>query len=76
MDNLNNKNGMPLLGDSFPKMTVQTTRGEYELPTYYKGKWFIFFSHPAVVQPPINWTRVFFSIKRKKLKRGTIEYSG
>lgn len=51
MDNLNNKNGMPLLGDSFPKMTVQTTRGEYELPTHYKGKWFVFFSHPADFTP-------------------------
>lgn len=51
MDNLNNKKRMPLLGDSFPKMTVQTTRGEFELPAYYKGKWFVFFSHPADFTP-------------------------
>ena len=29
MENLNEKKGMPLLGDGFPEMTVQTTRGVF-----------------------------------------------
>ena len=40
------ESGFPLLGDKFPKMKVQTTHGEKELPKDYKGKWFVLFSHP------------------------------
>lgn len=42
---------MPLLGDPFPKMKVQTTHGEMELPKAYQGKWFVLFSHPADFTP-------------------------
>lgn len=50
MENENNK-GMPLLGDDFPKMTVQTTHGVIELPKHFSGKWFVLFSHPADFTP-------------------------
>jgi len=42
---------MPLLGDPFPNMKVQTTHGEKNLPDDYKGKWFVLFSHPADFTP-------------------------
>jgi len=45
------KIGMPLLGDLFPEMKVQTTRGIFDLPTHFKGKWFVLFSHPADFTP-------------------------
>jgi peroxiredoxin (alkyl hydroperoxide reductase subunit C) len=38
---------MPLIGDKFPTLKVQTTEGKMNLPDDYKGKWFILFSHPA-----------------------------
>ena len=41
------KMGMPLIGDEFPKMKVQTTKGMMKLPKAFKGKWFVLFSHPA-----------------------------
>ena len=43
--------GMPLIGDKFPEMTVQTTHGKIELPKAFEGKWFILFSHPADFTP-------------------------
>ncbi|NPA06860.1 MAG: peroxiredoxin [Chloroflexi bacterium] len=42
---------MPLLGDPFPKMTVQTTHGPLTLPDDMKGSWFVLFSHPADFTP-------------------------
>lgn len=47
MDEIN----MPLLGDRFPEMKVQTTHGMKNLPGDYEGKWFILFSHPADFTP-------------------------
>nr|WP_321465094.1 peroxiredoxin [uncultured Desulfobulbus sp.] len=42
---------MPLLGDRFPEMTVQTTHGPMTLPDDMDGKWFVLFSHPADFTP-------------------------
>ncbi|MCK9335947.1 MAG: peroxiredoxin, partial [Candidatus Cloacimonetes bacterium] len=44
-------NGMPLLGDKFPKLEVVTTRGKKVLPDDMAGKWFVLFSHPADFTP-------------------------
>jgi len=45
------KNHMPLLGDDFPKMKVQTSHGLMNLPDDLKGSWFVLFSHPADFTP-------------------------
>ena len=45
------KTSMPLLGDDFPELKVQTTHGPMSLPADFKGKWFILFSHPADFTP-------------------------
>ena len=42
---------MPLLGDDFPEMHVQTSHGEMNIPKDQKGKWFVLFSHPADFTP-------------------------
>ncbi len=42
---------MPRLGEKFPDMQVQTTRGVLKLSDAYHGKWFILFSHPADFTP-------------------------
>ncbi len=42
---------MPLIGDKFPEMEVQTTHGKMKLPEAFKGQWFILFSHPADFTP-------------------------
>lgn len=45
------KINMPLLGDKFPDLKVQTTHGPMNLPDDLKGKWFVLFSHPADFTP-------------------------
>ncbi len=42
---------MPLLGDDFPELEVQTTQGPKKIPADYRGKWFVLFSHPADFTP-------------------------
>ncbi|MFP4346267.1 MAG: peroxiredoxin [Anaerolineales bacterium] len=42
---------MPLIGDKFPTMKVQTTHGMMTLPDAFEGQWFILFSHPADFTP-------------------------
>jgi peroxiredoxin (alkyl hydroperoxide reductase subunit C) len=46
-----NKVSMPLLGDRFPTLEVNTTHGPKTLPDDYKGSWFVLFSHPADFTP-------------------------
>jgi peroxiredoxin (alkyl hydroperoxide reductase subunit C) len=45
------KVNMPLLGDDFPELNVQTTHGPMSIPNDLKGKWFVLFSHPADFTP-------------------------
>ena len=42
---------MPLLGDPFPSMQVQTTHGPMNIPEDFRGSWFVLFSHPADYTP-------------------------
>lgn len=42
---------MPLLGDTFPELRVQTTHGPMNIPGDLKGSWFVLFSHPADYTP-------------------------
>jgi peroxiredoxin (alkyl hydroperoxide reductase subunit C) len=43
--------GMPLLGDTFPKLEVLTSHGRMTIPDDLKGSWFVLFSHPADYTP-------------------------
>lgn len=45
------KVNMPLLGDEFPELNVQTTHGPMNIPSDLKGHWFVLFSHPADFTP-------------------------
>ena len=47
------KIGIPLIGDKFPKMEVTTTFGPITLPddAIKGGDWFVLFSHPADFTP-------------------------
>jgi len=76
MENLNEKKGMPLLGDSFPVMEVQTTRGKINLPSHFKGKWFILFSHPADFTPVCTTEFIAFQQRYDKFKALNCELIG
>jgi len=54
---------MPLIGDKFPEMEVQTTHGMLKLPEAFAGKWFILFSHPADFTPVC--TTEFYAFQKR-----------
>lgn len=54
---------IPLLGDEFPEMTVNTTEGVMHLPQDMKGSWFVLFSHPADFTPVCTTEFVGFQAK-------------
>jgi len=44
-------NHLPLIGEEAPSFEADTTQGRIRFPGDYKGKWVIFFSHPADFTP-------------------------
>lgn len=42
---------IPFIGEKAPAFTAETTQGEIRFPDHFKGKWVIFFSHPADFTP-------------------------
>ena len=67
---------MPLLGDDFPEMTVQTTHGQMNLPGDFKGKWFVLFSHPADFTPVCTTEFVGFQQRFEEFKKLDCELVG
>jgi len=63
------KINMPLLGDDFPQMTVQTTHGKMNIPDDFKGKWFVLFSHPADFTPVCTTEFVAFQKRYEEFEK-------
>ncbi len=55
---------MPLLGEKFPSIEVQTTHGAMKFPEDKRGKWVVLFSHPADFTPVC--TTEFVSFQKHK----------
>jgi len=73
---MENFNRMPLLGDDFPQIKVVTTHGEMELPSAYKGKWFVLFSHPADFTPVCTTEFVAFQKRYDEFRALNCELIG
>ena len=67
---------MPLLGEKFPEVKVQTTHGQMTLPNDYEGKWFVLFSHPADFTPVCTTEFVAFAKKADEFKKMGVELIG
>jgi len=67
---------IPLLGDNFPEMEVQTTHGPMKLPSHFEGKWFVLFSHPADFTPVCTTEFVAFQNRYDKFKALNCELIG
>jgi peroxiredoxin (alkyl hydroperoxide reductase subunit C) len=72
----NEKKSMPLLGDKFPEMTVQTTLGMMKLPDAYTGKWFVLFSHPADFTPVCTTEFIAFQTRYDRFRALNCELIG
>jgi peroxiredoxin 2/4 len=67
---------MPLLGERFPEITVQTTHGKKKLPDEYAGKWFVLFSHPADFTPVCTTEFVAFQKRYDQFRALNCELIG
>ena len=67
---------IPLIGEEFPELEVQTTQGKLKLPGAFKGKWFILFSHPADFTPVCTTEFVAFQKRFDEFKKLNTELIG
>lgn len=67
---------MPLIGDKFPEIEVQTTHGKLKLPDAFDGKWFILFSHPADFTPVCTTEFVAFQKRHDQFRELNCELIG
>ena len=67
---------MPLIGDKFPDLNVNTTQGELKLPEKFAGKWFILFSHPADFTPVCTTEFVAFQKRYDQFRELNTELIG
>lgn len=68
--------GMPLIGDRFPDLEVQTTHGPLRLPQAFEGRWFVLFSHPADFTPVCTTEFVAFQKRYEEFKKLNTELIG
>jgi len=68
--------GMPLIGDKFPQLEVQTTHGRMILPDVYAGRWFVLFSHPADFTPVCTTEFVAFQKRFEEFRKLNCELIG
>ena len=69
MENPKEERSIPLLGDKFPTMSVQTSKGKMDLPSDFSGRWFILFSHPGDFTPVCTTEFVAFQKRFDKFKK-------
>lgn len=67
---------MPLIGEKFPELEVETTQGRIKLPDQYNGKWFVLFSHPGDFTPVCTTEFVSFAKKYEEFKKLNTELIG
>ncbi|MBW1980902.1 MAG: peroxiredoxin [Deltaproteobacteria bacterium] len=63
------KQSMPLLGDEFPRLEVQTTHGPMNIPGDLQGSWFVLFSHPADYTPVCTTEFVAFQKRYEEFEK-------
>lgn len=73
---MENLNRMPLIGDKAPEFKAVTTQGEINFPADFKGKWVIFFSHPADFTPVCTTEFMTFASMAEEFKELNAELVG
>lgn len=70
------RTGIPLIGEKLPAMEVHTTKGKFNLPEDFKGKWLVLFSHPADFTPVCTTEFVAFAKRDAEFKKLNAELIG
>lgn len=69
-------NHLPLIGEEAPSFEAETTQGRIKFPGDYKGKWVIFFSHPADFTPVCTTEFITFASMQGELRALNCELLG
>jgi peroxiredoxin (alkyl hydroperoxide reductase subunit C) len=69
-------NRLPLIGEKAPSFTAETTQGQINFPDDYKGRWVVFFSHPADFTPVCTTEFMTFASMEKEFKELNCELLG
>lgn len=69
-------NRLPLIGEKAPSFTAETTQGQIKFPDDYKGKWVVFFSHPADFTPVCTTEFMTFASMEKEFRDLNCELLG
>lgn len=69
-------NRMPLIGEKAPSFVAETTQGPINFPEDYKGKWVIFFSHPADFTPVCTTEFMTFASMADEFRKLNAELLG
>jgi len=69
-------NRMPLIGEKAPSFEAETTQGPINFPEDFKGKWVVFFSHPADFTPVCTTEFMTFASMQKEFKALNTELLG
>ncbi len=67
---------IPTIGEKFPEMEVLTTHGKLKLPDYFRGKWFVLFSHPADFTPVCTTEFIAFAKRYEEFRSLNTELIG
>ncbi len=67
---------LPLIGEMAPSFEAETTQGRVRFPEDYKGKWVIFFSHPADFTPVCTTEFMTFAAMQKEFQDLNCELVG
>ena len=69
-------NGLPLIGEDAPAFEAETTQGHIRFPDDFRGKWVIFFSHPADFTPVCTTEFMTFTAMQEEFRSLNCELLG
>lgn len=67
---------IPLIGEKLPEMKVVTTHGVKVIPSDYRGKWLVLFSHPADFTPVCTTEFIAFARRYEDFRKLNAELLG
>jgi len=67
---------LPLIGEDAPPFEAETTQGPIKFPDDFRGKWVIFFSHPADFTPVCTTEFITFAAMQEEFRALNCELLG
>jgi peroxiredoxin 2/4 len=67
---------LPFIGETAPAFEADTTQGKIKFPGDYRGKWVIFFSHPADFTPVCTTEFITFASMQEEFRQLNCELVG